>query len=192
MLVVTCRQHVIGPHSEQLFAMSDDLDNHRLATLYHRHRGELLAYLSRRVRCRDTALDLLQDVFVRVMNSPLGEVSNVRAFLFRIANNLSTDHGRRTQVRGINDDRELDHLTDPNSPERSTVAGNTLSHLHSLIEALPSPTREVFLLARVEQLSYKEIATRLAIDVRAVERHLNKALALCAEALLVPEQNETP
>jgi RNA polymerase sigma-70 factor (ECF subfamily) len=45
----------------------------------------------------------------------------------------------------------------------------------------------VFLLARVEQLSYKEIAVRLNIDARAVERHLNKAMAHCTAALQATE-----
>lgn len=42
--------------------------------------------------------------------------------------------------------------------------------MQRLIDGLPSHTREVFLLARVEQLSYKEIAIRLGLDARAVER----------------------
>ncbi|MBF8727055.1 hypothetical protein IR008_13240 [Pseudomonas putida] len=74
-------------------------------------------------------------------------------------------------------------LTDA-TPERSAVAGNTLAHLERLIDGLPSPTREVFLLARVEQLGYKEIARRLGLNERAVERHLNKALQQCAAAAL--------
>ncbi|MNJ76328.1 RNA polymerase sigma factor [compost metagenome] len=41
----------------------------------------------------------------------------------------------------------------------------------------------MFLLARVEQMSYKDIAARLSLDSRAVERHLNKALSHCAAAL---------
>jgi RNA polymerase sigma-70 factor (ECF subfamily) len=163
--------------------------SHNLAQIYHRHRSELLAYINRRVRCRDTALDLLQDVFVRVLNSDQGNITNVRAFLFRIANNLSTDHGRRAAVRGLQDEQALEELADANGPERSTVAGDTLLHLQQLIEAMPSPTREVFLLARVDQLGYKEIAAQLDINVRAVERHLNKALALCADALLVPDHS---
>ncbi|MNO07423.1 putative RNA polymerase sigma factor FecI [compost metagenome] len=49
---------------------------------------------------------------------------------------------------------------------------------------MPSPTREGFLLARVEQMGYKEIAVRLGISERVVERHLNKALSHCAAAAL--------
>ncbi|MFS0827789.1 sigma-70 family RNA polymerase sigma factor [Pseudomonas phoenicis] len=163
--------------------MSDDPHARSLSLLYQRHRGQLLAFLTRRVRCRETARDLLQDVFVRLLHRERPQVDNPQAYLYRIATNLSIDHARRVQVRGVQDEQALDQLLTDTGPERSVVASDTLAHLERLIEGLPSPTREVFLLARVEQLSYKDIAARLGIDPRAVERHLNKALKHCAAAL---------
>ena len=167
--------------------MSEDPGNRNLGPLYRRHRSELLAYLARRVNCRETANDLLQDAFIRLMNSEVTKIGNVRAFLYRIANNLSIDHARRNRVRGINDEQDLQDLASDADPQSSAIAGNTLEHLQRLIDGLPSPTREVFLLARVEQLSYKEIAIRLGLDARAVERHLNKAMAHCAAVLQANE-----
>ncbi|MBK5003078.1 RNA polymerase sigma factor [Pseudomonas sp. S31] len=173
--------------------MSDDQEARSLTLLYQRHRDELLTFLTRKVRCRETARDLLQDAFVRLMHSEHGKVGNLRAFLYRIATNLSIDHARRSQVRGVNDEQALEQLQTDTTPERSAMASNTLAHLERLIEGLPSPTREVFLLARVEQMSYKDIAARLGIDARAVERHLNKALSHCAAAALnAGIKNESP
>lgn len=173
--------------------MSEDQEDRSLARLYQRHRNELMAFLTRRTRCRETASDLLQDAFVRLMHSERGEVGNLRAFLYRIANNLSIDHARRNQVRGVSDEQALEQLLNETTPERSAVAGNTLEHLERLIDGLPSPTREVFLLARVEQMSYKDIAAKLGLEPRAVERHLNKALSHCAAAALhARQQTESP
>lgn len=172
--------------------MPDDQHIRSLAQLYQRHRSELLAFLVRRVRCPETARDLVQDAFVRLMHSERAEVNNLRAFLYRIANNLSIDHARRAQVRGQQDDDALEQLLTDASPERSAVASNTLAHLERLIDGLPSPTREVFLLARVEQMSYKDIAARLGIDTRAVERHLNKALSHCAAPALHARNKTEP
>ena len=90
-------------------------------------------------------------------------------------------------MRGISDEQDLQDLASDADPQNSAIAGNTLEHLQRLIDGLPSPTREVFLLARVEQLSYKEIAIRLGLDARAVERHLNKAMAHCAAVLQANE-----
>jgi len=173
--------------------MSEDQEDRSLTRLYQRHRHELMAFLTRRTRCRETASDLVQDAFVRLMHSERGEVGNLRAFLYRIANNLSIDHARRNQVRGIQDEQALEQLLTETTPERSALAGNTLAHLERLIDGLPSPTREVFLLARVEQMSYKDIAAKLGLEPRAVERHLNKALSHCAAAALHARQpTESP
>lgn len=172
--------------------MSEDQEDRSLARLYQRHRNELMAFLTRRTRCRETASDLVQDAFIRLMHSERGEVGNLRAFLYRIASNLSIDHARRNQVRGVSDEQALDGLLSETSPERSAVAGNTLEHLERLIAGLPSPTREVFLLARVEQMSYKDIAAQLGLEPRAVERHLNKALSHCAAAALHARQSTEP
>lgn len=172
--------------------MSEDQEDRSLARLYQRHRNELMAFLTRRTRCRETASDLVQDAFIRLMHSERGDVGNLRAFLYRIANNLSIDHARRNQVRGVNDEQALDGLLSETTPERSAVAGNTLEHLERLIDGLPSPTREVFLLARVEQMSYKDIAAKLGLEPRAVERHLNKALSHCAAAALHARQPTEP
>ena len=46
--------------------MPDNKEDRSLTLLYQRHRNELLAFLTRRVRCRETARDLLQDAFVRL------------------------------------------------------------------------------------------------------------------------------
>ena len=104
--------------------MPDNKQDRSLTLLYQRHRNELLAFLTRRVRCRETARDLLQDAFVRLMHSERGDVGNLRAFLYRIANNLSIDHARRNQVRGVNDEQALEQLLTDTGPERSAVAAN--------------------------------------------------------------------
>lgn len=75
--------------------MSNDPEVRSLTLLYQRHRNELLAFLTRRVRCRETARDLLQDAFVRLLHSEHGQVGNLRAFLYRIANNQSPEPLRR-------------------------------------------------------------------------------------------------
>lgn len=90
--------------------MPDEQQARNLSLFYQRHRNELLAFLTRKVRCRETARDLLQDAFVRLLHSEHGEVGNLRASLYRIATNLSIDHARRSQVRGMNDEQALDQL----------------------------------------------------------------------------------
>ena len=62
---------------------------------YSEHGEELQRYLTRRLNCAQTAADLTQDVFVRLMRSEAADaVENPRAYLYRIASNLLADHFR--------------------------------------------------------------------------------------------------
>ncbi|WP_305908062.1 sigma-70 family RNA polymerase sigma factor [Methylomarinum sp. Ch1-1] len=64
--------------------------------LIEKYRKELHSFLLRRVACAETANDLLQDVFLRLVNLKSSEpILNPRAFVYRIAANLATDHLRK-------------------------------------------------------------------------------------------------
>lgn len=71
-------------------------------SLIERHRQELFIFLLRRVACADTANDLLQDTFFRLINAKAAQpIQNPRAFVYRIAANLATDHLRRQKDGNI-------------------------------------------------------------------------------------------
>jgi RNA polymerase sigma-70 factor (ECF subfamily) len=57
------------------------------------------------------------------------------------------------------------------------------SRLDTAIQALPEKCRIVFLLSRVEELSYQEIASQLGISVKTVENQIGKALKLLRQAI---------
>ena len=48
--------------------------------------------------------------------------------------------------------------------------------LETALAALPDPQREVFLMNRIDKLKYREIAERLGISQKAVEKRMHKAL----------------
>ncbi|MHA6577927.1 hypothetical protein [Pseudomonas yamanorum] len=49
----------------------------------------------------------MHDAFIHPINSEVAKIGDVRAFLYRIANNLTIDHSRRNRVRDINGDQDL-------------------------------------------------------------------------------------
>ena len=66
-----------------------------LAQLFNLHAQDVRRFLTSRVACDATAIDLTQEAFLRLARMPnLGAVENFRTYLFRIATNLATDHLR--------------------------------------------------------------------------------------------------
>jgi RNA polymerase sigma-70 factor (ECF subfamily) len=59
--------------------------------------------------------------------------------------------------------------------------------LQQAINSLPKKTKEVFLLYRADELTYKQIAVQLAISERTVEYHLRQALIHCRRCLISQE-----
>lgn len=157
-----------------------------IADLYLRHVVELRAFLLRRVQCREIAVELAQETFVRVMvtyenTDAIAAVHNMRALLYRIAGNLSIDH-HRLQVRTpehvwIDDFYQHEalcvNLTDP---ARVLAARQWLYQLCRMIEELPPQCQRAFLLHKFEGYSHEEIAEQLRITRNAVEKLLIRAL----------------
>ena len=153
---------------------------------YAAHREELERYLKGRVNCAQTAADLTQEVFVRLMRSELADrVENPRAYLYRIASNLLVDHYRRA---GQNQDETptdvIENVPDPApSPEGMALTRGQLALLQQAIDELPARQRQVLVLHKFEDLSYAEIGIRLGIAKNTVMVHMMRALAHCRDRM---------
>lgn len=158
------------------------------AALAERHE-ELLQYMRKRLRGGEAAADLAQETLSRMMkyrDSP--DVEDHRLMLFRIANNLITEYHRTRQRRHANSHFSLDDtepLRDHAPPVEAIVdarqALDTL--LKHTIAALPPKCRLAFMLSRFDGLSYPQIAERMGVSVKMVEKHISKALLACRRAV---------
>lgn len=153
-----------------------------LKALYLAHRGEIQDYLDRRVRCKETAADLTQDTFIR-LSEQMGRtrIDNFRAYLFSAARNLFIDHSRRQGHRKAEPlDPQGMSSVGPETPtlEQAAIARQQLAALNRVIQNMPAPCREVFLLVRVEGLTYVEIGERLGISSKTAYSRMVRALDL--------------
>lgn len=104
---------------------------------------------------------------------------NPAAFIKRIARNLLIDLARR-QARNpvvfflIDDQRDL---VSPPDQSWNLEAADLLRLYEEAVDCLPEKTRRVFLMHRVDELSYREIHQRLGISIATVEYHMIKAIA---------------
>jgi RNA polymerase sigma factor (sigma-70 family) len=154
--------------------------------IYQEHGRELERFLVRRLTCPETAADLTQETFVRLLRSgPAEQIENVRAYLFRTAANLAVDHLRRRKHSHLAaDTQELEGFADAApGADRQLLSRRALARLRAAVEQLPARQREVFLLHKFHDLSYQEIAERLGIAKNTVMVHMVRALAHCRAAL---------
>jgi RNA polymerase sigma-70 factor (ECF subfamily) len=107
------------------------------------------------------------------------QVDNPAAFLVRTAVNIRLDAHRREKLLGKRQFTENFEEFENNAPLQDEVlaARARLKRVMSGIEQLPSRTQEIFLLHRLENVKYGEIASRMGISESAVEKHVARATA---------------
>jgi RNA polymerase sigma factor (sigma-70 family) len=157
-----------------------------LERVSRQYRPALLAYFRRRVSSHAEAEDMTQEVFIRLARKGEDNLEVSEPFIFRIAANILRDHARRQRVRHAYRSRVLQDTSlgiDPLDPHRSLVARETLGALWSGIQALPEPTRQIFVLYRVEGIDKQTIADSFALHVRTVEKHITRAMVALARRI---------
>ena len=95
-------------------------------------------------------------------------------------------------IDSVGDMESLNVLVDEVSPERWSSGRQTLKRLAEAFDLLPDRCREVVWLRRVDELSHKEVAVRLGISEKTVEKHIAKGMRLLAQHFYGGDDAETP
>lgn len=164
--------------------VDDSLDNWFIREILV-HERALMRYLLRCWYRRDEVHDLRQDIYVRVYEAAAkARPAMPKSFMFTTARHLMTDRLRRARVVSIDAVGDLDALNvlvDELSPERRLRARQELKQLTDAFDRLPDRCREVVWLRRVEELPQKEVALRMGIGEKTVEKQVAKGMRLIAE-----------
>lgn len=151
------------------------------------HEEALVRYLVRTWLNRQEVYDLRQDTYVRVYEAAAKSRPRApKSFLFATARNLMADHMRRQRIVSIDavgDLEALNVMIEEISPEQRASAHQELRRLAEAIDLLPPRCREAVWMRRVDDLPQKEVARRLGIAQKTVEKHIMKGMKLLASAL---------
>lgn len=149
------------------------------------HEQALMRFLHRNWRDHDEVSDLRQEVYARVYEAALRRTpDSPKSFLFTTARNLLTDRVRRQRIvsiTAVGDLEQLNVLEDELEPSRWLGGREALARLARALDRLPDRCREVVWLRRVEDLPQKEIARRLGISEKTVEKHIAKGSRMLAD-----------
>ena len=161
--------------------------------LVRRYQRPIAAYVYRMVGDYDAALDLTQEVFIKVYNSLTRYRSEFKfsTWIYKIAHNAAIDHLRRHAVRdqaltsGIDGERrevliESRRLT----PEQESERKERRTEIESVVQLLPAAYRELIVLRHSQDLSYDEIAEVTGLPLGTVKNRLFRARESMRDHLL--------
>lgn len=186
---------------EQLLAAFLVGDAEAFGVLVARYRTPIYNLLLRSVRDPQAAADLLQEVFLRVIQraDKFHGGAKFSTWIFTIARNLSIDHARRMQHRrhrsldapvGSSDGSEgagpamVDRVSGTDlGGERAIDSAEIQRRVAAAVEQLPSEQREVFLMRQLHGLSFQDIADVVGVPVNTVKSRMRYALERLQQAL---------
>jgi RNA polymerase sigma-70 factor, ECF subfamily len=163
--------------------------------LVRRYQRPIVAYVYRMVGDYDAALDLTQEVFIRVYNS-LGRYRaefKFSTWIYRIAHNAAIDHLRRVGASrteeitiegegGTSFEKPL--ASKSLTPEQETERGERRAEIEEVVGQLPHAYRELIVLRHSHDLSYDEIAEVTGLPLGTVKNRIFRAREAMRELLV--------
>lgn len=169
-----------------------------LHDIYGRYWQELCHYfMSRYGEGPPEPQEIVQEAFTHfaALQDPQS-VDNPRAFLYRTAINIAIDHKRKVtrHHRLLAADSSFlgQDACDELSPERVTLGKDELQILEAAIMTLPERDRTFFLLNRLEDVSFAEIARRTGMSASGVRLIVERALETCQTAVRKSARKRAP
>ena len=186
----SAREQLAKLSDTEVVALAQQGKENAYRELLTRYERPVFSLVFRMVRDRETAEDLAQETFVKVLNnidrySPDFKFSS---WLFKIANNLTIDHLRRRRLDTISIEGAPDAVTAESAKATSiTIASSDQSPLAELesrelglaieraIGKLRPEYRACIMLRHVEDRSYEEIAEIVKLPLGTVKTYIHRA-----------------
>jgi RNA polymerase sigma-70 factor (ECF subfamily) len=145
---------------------------------YSRYSKEIFSYIIKSAYDHDTAEDLLQDVFIKLMNYSLKssvDGSNIRALLYTIARSVCIDSARKSS-RVKFEQSDVSTLADFHAVSDKDSSAMMMDALNSHIDSLGEPEKSIILFKR-NGLTYPEIAIIMKISERTLKRKVKSVVS---------------
>jgi RNA polymerase sigma-70 factor (ECF subfamily) len=176
------------PHDDNsLMMLARNGSEDAFMELVSRYKNPMVGYIYRLTGHYETAVDLAQDLFVKVFQNVHRYDPGLKfsTWIYKIATNLAIDEIRRRKRRPVadlppdatrlSDSHPSDH--DPYfvpraNPEQQVLDGEVQRHLFAALQALDPENRQLFLLKEVEQMPLEEISRLTGLKVGTLKSRL--------------------
>jgi RNA polymerase sigma-70 factor (ECF subfamily) len=145
-----------------------------IETIWKEYHHKLLGFIRKRVNDKFVAEDILQDVFIKILNKidTLREDSKIQNWLYQLTRNAIIDYYRVNKIK-----EELpDSLMDEDHNTES-AAEEMKSCIMPVINSLDEKYREAILLTEMEGLSQKKLATKLNLSYTGAKSRVQRGRA---------------
>lgn len=162
-------------------------DNKAFDLLLTRNQSKLYSYILFVVRDRDTADDVFQETFVKVISKlhqrKYATTGKFGAWIMRIAHNVIMDWYREQKIQNIVDasaDNDLSNIGGNDvlvgNIENYYVNEQIMNDVRRLLDTLPAPQREVVFMRFYQQMSFKEIAETTNVSINTALGRMRYAI----------------
>ena len=143
--------------------------------IYNEYFDDIRRYIYYRSGDEQLAADIAQDTFVKLYQNKKLKKEHIKSLLYKIANQSFLDYLRRKKVS--TDYLEHIRLSFKSSHDISNLNLNELKIAYEkALSTMPEKDRIVFLMSRMEDKKYREIAESIDVSIKTVEKRMSSAL----------------
>jgi RNA polymerase sigma-70 factor (ECF subfamily) len=139
------------------------------------HERAIRAWLSRRAYALDHD-DIIQEMYAKLASLPsVEDIRSPRHYALQVAFSIMSNQLRRQRIvpfTAVADIEAIEAFAPDGSPEDQVAFRDELQDVHEALAELPHRCRQAFLLRRVDGFSQREVAQRLAISEKTVEKYM--------------------
>lgn len=173
---------------------NSDREPQTLLGAFEKHRNALKHFIARYLNNHHDIEDVAQESFLRAYRAGMDTtVRDPKSYLFRIAKNVAVSQLRlksRQITDYIDDKTHNEFLTENFTLEDDAIARQQLGIHCEAVASLPPQCRRVYIMRKVHGMTHREIADRLGIALKTVEKHLYKGVEGCD--LYIRQRMEEP
>ncbi|MDR2129924.1 MAG: RNA polymerase sigma-70 factor [Odoribacteraceae bacterium] len=165
------------------------MDEHSFRHFVGIHSSDLLYYVRGFVLSKEEAEEIVSDTFLELWQhrDEVDGILNLKGWLVTVAHHKTISYLRKKKCQGstVSWDEVDDFVVsgDLQTPDKQIISQENMERINRIIKSLPARCQQVFVLAKIERMPYKEIARLLGISVKTINIHIAHALQLISKAL---------
>ena len=171
----------------------DQIKLNSFKELFFTYHGRLVLFANKFTYDKQAAQDLVQDTFLKLWEKTedMSSIESPKAYLFQSVRNSCINYQRHLNIKKSAreelvsklDSMEKSMYFDLDDPLHSLFEKEIEEKVDELVRSLPEKCRQVFTMSRQDYLKNKQIAEKLGISVKMVEKHISKALSILRAGL---------